>query len=68
MTAEQACALWPPVLAAARRHGLSVGSPSANHCAPGGGEPARVPAVICATGVRLCISATSLYLGNSLRD
>eukprot|EP01051_Picozoa_sp_SAG22_P011428 SAG22_NODE_1098_length_5567_cov_27.664045_4_plen_325_part_00 len=37
LTAAQACALWPTVLAAARKHKLKVGSPAANHCTPGGG-------------------------------
>ena len=37
LTAKQACKLWPTVTAAARKHGLKLGSPAANHCKPGGG-------------------------------
>ena len=36
LTAAAACAAWPRVTAAARRHGLKVASPAANHCTPNG--------------------------------
>lgn len=36
LTPEQACALWPDMLTAAKKHGLSVGSPAVNHCVVGG--------------------------------
>ena len=34
LTAAAACALWQPVLTAAKKHKLHVGSPAANHCKP----------------------------------
>ena len=36
LSATAACALWPLVVAASKQHGLSLGSPAANHCTPGG--------------------------------
>ena len=35
-SAAAACALWPEVMSAAKQHGMSLGSPAANHCTPGG--------------------------------
>ncbi|MDA8532021.1 glycoside hydrolase family protein [bacterium] len=36
LSAAAACALWPEVMSAAKQHGMSLGSPAANHCTPGG--------------------------------
>ena len=36
LSAAAACALWPLAVAASKQHGLSLGSPAANHCTPGG--------------------------------
>jgi hypothetical protein len=36
LSAAAACRLWPEMLSAAKQHGMSLGSPAANHCTPGG--------------------------------
>jgi len=36
LSAAEACKLWPVMVAAAKSHGLKLGSPAANHCTPGG--------------------------------
>jgi hypothetical protein len=39
LTGSAACQLWGPVVSAAKRHGLQVGSPAANHCQPSTKKP-----------------------------